>query len=276
MKLKFSISHTAALLVVLVFSLTASEIAAAAFSAGIAPSRFELRGRPGQVIRDTVVVMNAGQQPAGYRFHTADWTFGDDGGLEYIEDRLAEGSCRPWVRLERKEIQIAARGQKRYRFEIHIPEDAAPGLCKLAIMIEPAETASAAVGSDGQIRFPVVGRYAVIVYVTIGDAQPDIQFEGLGRHMMGELTLPTLLLRNVGNTHGRTFGRITATDADGQRHVLIASDFPILPGREEEIMLIPDDMENGRVDHIRMRYPLQVEGRFEVGGQRFTVEQQFD
>jgi len=83
--------------------------AAAGFSAGIAPSRFELRGRPGQVIRDTVVVMNAGQQPAGYRFHTADWTFGDDGGLEYIEDRLAQDSCRPWVRLERKEIRIAVR-----------------------------------------------------------------------------------------------------------------------------------------------------------------------
>ena len=150
-------------------------VLAQGFGAGIAPSKFELRAKPGTVIRDTLLIMNASDKPAGYAFRTVDWKINDPQGLNFIEDRLAEGSCRPWVKLERKIINIGPGGQKRYRFEIHVPEDAATGLCKFAVLIEPAEAVTAMLGGDQKIKFPVVGRYAVIVYVTVGDARADVE-----------------------------------------------------------------------------------------------------
>ena len=134
----------------------------------------------------------------------------------------------------------------------------------------------ASVGGDQKIRFPVVGRYAVIIYVTIGDARADVEFLGLGRKEMGGLLLPTLKLHNNGNTYDRVFGRITATDAAGQRHILIASTLPLLPDRSEEILLVPEAANNGRMNGIVMKYPLQLKGRFEIGGKRFSIDDEFD
>ena len=246
------------------------------FSAGIAPSKFELRAKPGAVIRDTVLIMNASDKSAGYSLRTADWFVTDTQGLEYIEDRLADGSCRPWVKLERRTLNIAPGNQKRYRFEIHVPEDATAGLCKFALLIEPADTAMASTGGDQPIRFPVVGRYAVIVYVAVGDAQARVEYTGLGRGEMRGDPLPTLRLRNTGTTYDRVFGRITATDANGERHVLIPSNFPVLPNRSEEILLIPEASDDRQANQVSMKFPLQLKGSFEIGGQRFTVDERFD
>jgi len=157
-----------------------------------------------------------------------------------------------------------------------VPEGTGTGLCKFAMLIEPAEAAIASTGGDSPIRFPVVGRYAVIVYVTIGEAMPIIEYAGLGRGEMRGLTLPTLRLHNHGTTYDRVFGRINATDAAGNRHVLIASTFPVLPNRSEEILLVPEEAENGRTDKVRMTYPLQLEGTFEIGGQRFSIAEEFE
>jgi fimbrial chaperone protein len=264
-------------LVTIFFVVMLAEAAfAQGFSAGIAPSNFELRAKPGKVIRDTLVIMNAGEKTASYALRTTDWDINETQGLVYMEEKLAGGSCRPWVKLERKVVDVRARGQKRYRFEVHVPEDAGAGLCKFAILVEPAEAAMASVGADEQIRFPVVGRYAVIVYVTIGEAKANIEYRGLGRQEMRGLMLPTLKLHNSGNTYDRVFGRITATDAAGKRHVLIASNFPVLPDHSEEILLVPEATDNGRVDQIFMKYPLRLKGRFEIGGQRFSVDDEFD
>lgn len=273
MKLKSSISCTAGILLLTILSGTAES---QGFSAGIAPSKFELRAKPGAVVRDTLLIMNASEKRAGYSLRTADWNVTDTQGLEYIEDQLVAGSCRPWVKLERRTLNIAPRSQKRYRFEIHVPEDAPAGLCRFAMLIEPAEVTMASTGGDQPIRFPIVGRYAVIVYVTIGDAKANIEYSGIGRGEMGGLILPTLKLHNNGSTYDRVFGRITATDASGARHVLIASTFPVLPNRSEEIMLIPEATENSRADNVAMSYPLQLKGSFEIAGQRFSIEEQLN
>ncbi len=272
MNLKLSINAGLAAVVLTILSGTA---VAQGFSAGIAPSKFELRAKPGDVIRDTLMIMNAGDKSAAYSLRTADWNITDTQGLEYIEDDLVEGSCRPWVKLERRGLTIRPNGQKRYRFEIHIPEDAPIGLCKFALLIEPATPVVAATSGDQPIRFPVLGRYAVIVYVTVGDAKANIEYAGLGSGEMGGLQLPALKLHNSGNTFDRVFGRIAATDATGERFVLIASTFPVLPNHSEEILLVPEAAENGQAAKVSMQFPLQLKGTFEIGGQRFSVEEQF-
>jgi len=129
---------------------------------------------------------------------------------------------------------------------------------------------------DQQIRFPVVGRYAAMVYVTIGGAKAEIEFLGIGERMQGDQRLPTLLLSNSGNTLDRTFGQITATDADGRRYVLIPQNFPILPGRTEAILLSPEQARNIEPVPVVFIYPLTLKGKFEIGGQSFRVDEVFN
>jgi len=256
------------------FLLSPVSVFAAGFSAGISPPKFELKAKPGEVIRDTITILNATGKAAGYKFRTADWNINDKQGVDFIEDKLAENSCRPWVRLERKFIKIRAGSQKKYRFEIHTPEDAQIGLCKFAILVEPDEKTIAGTGEDQAIKFPVVGRYAVIVYLTIGKAKADIEYFGLGERQVNNLLLPTLKFHNKGDTYGRAFGDVTATDANGKRHVLVISSFPVLPGRTEEILLSPDQSQTPG-QKVEFSYPLQLKGKIEMGGKTFKIDESF-
>lgn len=264
------------ILVIIALSLfVPASILAQGFAAGISPARFELRARPGQILRDTITVANPGQEPASFSFRTADWRLDDTGSVEYFEDELLEGSCRPWVKLERKAVSVRADGRKRYRFEVHVPEDAESGLCRFAILIEPAQQTMARLGKNGEVQFPIVGRYAVITYVTIGDAKADIEFLGMGEQTVRDLRLPTLWLRNRGNTLDRAFGEVVATDAAGRRVPLIASGFPILPDRTEEILLSPRQPRPGEPP-VFFDYPLQLKGRVEVAGQTIRIDETFN
>ena len=274
MNLKSYSKRTALFLAV---NLISANVFAQGFGAGISPSKFELRAKPGAVLRDTITIVNTSPETADYKFSTVDWEMNDTQGPDFFEDQLLDNSCRPWVRLERKVVHIRPAEQKKYRFEIHVPKDAEPGLCKFALLIQPAEPAMASIGEgDQQIKFPVVGRYAAMVYVTIGDARAEIEFLGIGEQMQKDQRLPTLMLSNNGNTLDRAFGQITATDADGRRYVLIPSNFPVLPGRTEAIALSPEQSRNREPVVAIFSYPLTLKGKFEIGGQSFKVDEVFN
>src|SRR5262245_65971047 len=98
--MRSSFSLSACLL--LVAAASPSGAWSAGFAAGLSPSKFELRAKPGEVVRDTVTILNPGNAPADYLLRTADWGLNDASGIEFVEDAFADGSCRPWVRLERK------------------------------------------------------------------------------------------------------------------------------------------------------------------------------
>jgi P pilus assembly chaperone PapD len=246
-------------------------LAAGGFAAGISPSKFELKAKPGQVLRDTVTILNPAAQTAEFQVRTADWRLSAGGGVEFLEDQLPEDSCRPWVRLERKTVQIRAQGQKKYRFEVHVPEGAAPGLCRFAIFIEPSE-AEVARMADGRISLPVVGRYAVITYVAIGDAAAQVTYLGATAVFDRDRRLPALKLKNTGNNYDRAFGQIMATDSRGERFALIPSSFPLLPGRTDAIRLTPESRDSGP-GTAELAYPLTLKGRIEIGGETIRVDE---
>jgi len=254
--------------------LVSGQLLAQGFGAGISPSKFELRAKPGAVLRDTITIVNPSPEPAEFQFSTVDWEMNEAQGPEFFEDQLLDDSCRPWVRLERKVAKIRPEGRKKFRFEIHVPEDTAAGLCKFALLIQPAAPPLPAVGEGNQqIRLPVVGRYAAMVYVTIGDAKPEIEFRGVGEKLQGGQRMPTLMLSNTGDTLDRVFGQLTATDAEGDRYQLIPSNFPILPGRTEAILLSPQPQYNREPVQVVFSYPLKLKGKFEVGGRSFSVDE---
>jgi len=268
--MKSSYSSKRALLMLVCIAVSPSSFAAG-FSAGVSPSKFELTARPGQVLRDTLTIMNPTADGADYQFRSADWRLNETGSVEFVEDTLVDGSCRPWVRLERQTVRINAGAQKNYRFEIHVPEDASPGLCKFAMIIEPSEAYLTALGDSG-VTIPIVGRYAVITYVTIGDASAAVEFLGIGTQDLNGQRLPTMTLRNSGNTYDRAFGQLTATNGQGDRIPLIPSSFPILPGRTEELAFLLDvDPEDAA--GVTLSYPLTLRGQIEIGREVYRIDQ---
>lgn len=240
--------------------------AQAQFAAFVLPARFELKARPGEVVREVLEIGNDGPAVAEYGVRTADWRMNADGGVEFIPDVLVGDSCRPWVKIERHTLKIDARGKRRYRFEVHVPPDAKPGLCKFAMMIESVGDV-ANVTPMPTIQVPIQGRIAVIVYVRVGDAKPQIEFKGLRVENVNGQVMPVVVLANSGNAHGRPQGVLSGTDAQGRPVDLTVASLPVLPGATRAIPLWPAETEGRRPGPIA--WPLTVRGRVDwEGGQR--------
>ena len=207
--------------------------------------------------------------PAKYVIHTADWTLTPDFGVSF-HDELQQGSCRPWVAIERPEVMVPGDGTMRYRFEVAVPADAPAGECRFAVMIEGAEPSIAR--SQG-LDVPVSGRIGVIVYVNVGDGAPDLEVLGPTITTLNGQQLPTLRVHNSGTAHGRMSGFLTGTDAKGIAYDFMPSDFPILPHEECEVFLTPSTATN---DHPTLTFPVTVKGTLEWGDHRTELNQRFE
>jgi hypothetical protein len=239
-------------------------VIAQGFSALVSPPRFEDAAQPATTYRDIVEISNIADTAAHFNLRTADWTL-DAQGAAVFDDALAPDSCRPWVGLEAREITIAARGKRRYRFEVVVPPDAPSGECRFAILIEGDPE------SIGAMAMPVSGRIGVIVYLTIGKAVPQLDVIGTGIARVDERMVPVLQIRNTGTAHGRLAGWIDGTDASGRKLVFAPTNLPILPGERQAIALHPEgDAPDTPAPTIN--FPVHLKGQLEVGAQRLSID----
>lgn len=244
--------------------------AAQEFSAAVSPPRFELAMDPGGRSRQVIEITNASGQPSTYHFRTADWTLDENAGVHF-SDELAARSCRPWVAIERHELEVPAGGRYRFRFEVAPPADTPPRECRFAIMIEGDE--QVARGADG-LNLPVSGRIGVIVYVRVGDAAPDLQVVGAVVSDVNGRLLPVLQVNNLGDAHGRLTGFLQGTDASGRRLEFEPSTLPILPLETRAIALTASGQPETIVE---IDFPVTIQGVLEWGSaQRLEINQLFE
>jgi hypothetical protein len=239
------------------------------FGASISPPRFELQVQPGQTQRQVIDIQHVGSQSGTFRIYTNDWTFEPDGSVAFTNE-VAPDSCRSWVAVERRELTITPNARYRYRFEISPPADTPTRECRFAIMIEGSESARV---EQGGLNIPVGGRIAVIVYASIGGAEPQLDISAMRVTTVGGQTLPALLVRNTGSAHGRLEGFLNGTDAAGQKFELSPADLPILPGQTRTIMIIP--VTEDRKAPPQIQYPLAVKGTLEWGKNRLPLDHTF-
>lgn len=239
------------------------------FSVLVAPPRFELKASPGDVVREHLNINNPGNRPVTFLMRTADWDMTDDGAATFHPATLQPGSCRPWIRIERHKIRLPAQGKKRYRFEIHVPEDAPPGECRSALLIEapPEDVVEAQAGS---LNLPVQGRVAVVIYLAIGDAAPELQLKETLLDEYNGLQAPFVVVHNSGNAHGRTTGFVNAVDATGKRIEFEITPLPILPGQTRRIPLFQPVFDEQEPQPFTP--PLELKGTIEWDGgkEKFT------
>ena len=238
----------------------------AAFNAGVAPPRFELTASPGETLREVVTLFNAGEAVESYQLRTADWDIQPDGGVIVYPPELQPGSCRPWTRIERREVTLAPQATKRYRFEVSVPADAPPGECRFALLIEtaPPKLPSGGARPGVTLQLPIAARLAVIVYVVVGDARPDLRIEGARMIEQRGRLVPVLQVRNAGAAHGRPSGFFKVEDARGESFDVIVVPSPVLPGRSGEIVLRPDPLIYGD-EQPEWQPPLRLRGTLETG-----------
>ncbi len=247
----------------------AMNVQAQGFAALASPPRFELRMKPGETVRQVVEIANASSSPGRYRIRTADWSLGPDVSVEF-QEALQPGSCRPWVAIERPQVQVPPAGRLRYRFEVTVPPAATAGECRFALMIEgedPVSTRSAG------LVIPVAGRLGVIVYVAVGDAQPQLEVVDATTTMVNGERVPAVRVKNSGNAHGRLSGFLSGTDAQGRELEFTPSTFPILPGETRTIAL---GASVGRDEPARIAYPVTVKGLLEWDNGRVELDRRFE
>ena len=244
-------------------------VGAQGFAAIISPPRFELVAKPGAKLRQVVEVTNASAQPAKFHIKTADWTLDKTAGVSFDES-LQTGSCRPWVAIERREINVSGGGKYRFRFEIAPPADAPSGECRFALLFEGDEQA---VKTTNGPAVPMAGRIAVIVYVTIGSATPQLELVASQVATINGEALPVLQIKNSGDAHGRLDGFLSGTDANGLKLEFSISTLPILPGETRAIVLSVNRGE--RDPPAKIAYPITIRGNLEWANKSVPFEQRF-
>jgi len=249
--------------------------AGAVFDTAVSPPRFELRGKPGETLRQVLHISNGSAEPARYTVKTADWLLGNYGAVNYLEGPPQAGSCRPWVRLERREISVDPRGTRAFRYEVHIPNDAKPGECLFAFLV--SSQAGVSVKPDAKnLSVPIVGRVGVVAYLAIGDAKPDLRLAEAGFKRIEGKTVPTITFYNQGTAHGRVFGVLEGKDAAGRQVELLVEDGAVLPKARRTLRLMAVDYSSGegRAPKFELTPPMHVRGKLEPrGGERIDFDQ---
>ena len=251
--------------------LAAPQAFAGEFALAASPPRFVLQVKPGERTRHILEISNASLEANTLSVKTADWALTADDTVTFYET-LQSGSCRPWVLLERREFTVTHGRPYRFRFEIDVPANAAPGECRFAIMLEGQEQVSR---PSGGLAIPFSGRLGVVVYLALGDATPNLSVVGSDVVNVNGQPTPVLKIRNTGSAHGRLAGFLSGTDASGKALEFAPSSFPILPGETRAIALTatrPGDPDTA----VPVQFPVTVSGKLEWGrGQSQAVEQRF-
>ena len=231
----------------------------AGFVSRISPPRFELEAKPGAVVKEILKITNGDVNFAEYVIRTADWDLNENNGLVVHPPELRKDSCRPWTRIERRLLKLPPGRQKRYRFEIHVPQDTPPGECRFALLIAAVPPKKASVGRSGGVSFPITGRVAIVVYVAVGGAKPKLEFQEIRMQKVNGRTVPVALFRNTGKAHGRPQGVLEGEDMKGRLHLLSVSPSPILPGHTRAIPLWPSDPDDPKKS-LDIALPIKIKG----------------
>lgn len=247
--------------------------ASAPFELAVAPSRFELGGKPGTRLGQSLEIHNLASAPTEVAMRTIDWTYSDKGDITY-HDELLPGSCRPWVLLERRSVVVAGRSKKSFRFQVEPPADAPRGECRFMIAIEGVEPAQQTMIRSGEanLSLPVTGRIAVAVYVMLDGAVPQLDIRQISLTEAAGTHRAFVSVSNTGDAHGRLEGSLDATDSKGRTFELVPEGTPIMPGQTRTLALMPKG-EDGQAAP-QPAYPVKARGTldWEKGSFKINVE----
>ncbi|MBC5785114.1 hypothetical protein H8N03_19360 [Ramlibacter sp. USB13] len=248
-------------------------VQAAPFEVAVSPSRFEVAGKPGGRIGQSINIFNVGNTPTEVSVRTLDWTYSAEGNIGYHEE-LLPGSCRPWVTLERRTVRVPQQGKLAVRFQVDVPAGTPRGECRFMLALEGVEPAYQAQlqGGGASLSLPVSGRIAVAVYVAVDGAAPKLEVRQVGVKAINGKPTPVITVANTGDAHGRLDGGLASVDAKGLKFDLLPEGTPIMPGQTRTLPFAP--RAEGQQKAIEYTLPVKSEGQldWELGSFKVDVE----
>jgi hypothetical protein len=243
----------------------------AQFALAVSPPRFELTAKPGDRLREVIEFSNSEPRAGEYTIKTTDWIFEADASVTLVDD-LMTNSCRPWVSIERRNVNVGPNQTYRYRFEINVPPNTPAQECRFAISVQGKEQTI----RNGALPIPVSARMAVVVYLAIGDAAPKLDVLGSHIALVNGIATPVLKVRNRGNAHGRLSGVLSGVDAKQREIEFTPASTPIMPGETRDIAL--GGSKYGAPDTpVSASFPIVISGKLEWGAdQKLELKQRFE
>lgn len=247
---------------------------AAPFEVAVSPSRFEVAGKSGTRLGQSINIYNVGRAPTEVSVRTLDWTYSPEGNVTY-HDALQPESCRPWVTLERRTVRVPQQGRLAFRFQVDIPAGTPRGECRFMLAIEGVEPAYQAQlqGGTASLSLPVSGRIAVAVYVAVDGAVPRLEVRQVGVKAINGKPTPAITVANTGDAHGRLEGGLASVDAKGLKFDLLPEGTPIMPGQVRTLPFTPR-VESGQKPP-EYALPVKSAGQLDWEQGSFKVDVEF-
>ena len=193
----------------------------------LAPMRVEIQMAPGGQYTDSLRLTNDSDGPSRIRAELLDWYL-DETMTPQFADRYEQEkdfSCRDWLQLNPREIDLAEQGTFRVRYTLRVPGGTPPGEyhCGAGFVTLPP------VNPDS----PPMGMYIAVravsaIYVVVGAPVRQPVFKDLAlRGIPGGGYEAVALFENQGQRHFRIEGFIEVRDAAGA--VVERVDYPHVP-----------------------------------------------
>ena len=140
----------AVLALLLLGALAAVPIAAATdqtttpLSLGVAPSKLQLRLKPGHTVRANLKIYNKGSKPVTIDVFPQDYTVDMDSNVKFLPAGTLRGSAAPWTTLSETLLKVPAGGYRNVVATIRVPQSIPPGTHTLAVLFRSHTITSAA------------------------------------------------------------------------------------------------------------------------------------
>ncbi len=200
---------------------------------GITPIRVEHEGKPGDSLTDIFYVRNNATAPIRLKVYTENWRLQEDGVPVFVGPQPVPYSCREWVKVNPQDFRLLPNEVKSVRYTIAIPPHASSAGYHASVSFESVSDISP---EKKESRMIFTGKIAAAVYVKVGKVEPVAQVLDLKFLKDKDASFIVLFIKNPGNTHFRTQGRLEIRDASGKKilEVEIPNDV-VLPESQREI-----------------------------------------
>ncbi len=242
---------------------------AGSFAGLVSPPRFELKAKPGEVLKEVLEIGNDTSVADEFAVSTADWTLNAKGGVEFARpldaSEAAARGCASSGAPSRCSRGACASTASRCTCPRTLPRRSA---ASRSWSRRPPESMPEI--TAGNIQFPLSGRIGVIVYISVGDVAPKLELRDVGMKEFNGRITPAATFYNSGKRHGRPEGVLEGKDASGKSFEFVVSPFPILPGETRAVALWAQEGPDKKTPVIA--YPLRLRGTIEWDGGKQSID----
>lgn len=203
----------------------------------LAPMRVEVRIPPGSQFTDSLRLSNDGAGPARIRAELLDW-YMDDTMTPQFEDRYdqeKEFSCRDWLQINPRELDLPANGSFRVRYTLRVPAETPEGEyhCGAGFVTWPTIQPE-----QPPMGMNIAVRAVTALYVIVGNPASQPALRDLGLRTRSDGTWEAVAwLENQGLRHFRAQGFLALYTDQGQ--LVERLEYPLIPVLPRRVQSFP-------------------------------------